>query len=174
MNTDYKILTKVLSSRLQCALKEIISGDQTGYIKGRYIGENVRIIDDIVTYTTITNTEGYVVLLDFEKAFDMVNIDFLKASLRVHNFGLNFIKWIDIMYTNISSCVMNNGHATQFFPVTRGIRKGCPISAMLFIIVVELLASHIRHCPSIRCHNKLTIRPSFSVTKNRLFMQFQS
>jgi len=150
LNIDYKILTKVLSNRLQHALKEIISGDQTGYIKGRYIGENIRVIDDIVTYTTITNTEGYVVLLDFEKAFDMVNVDFLKASLRAHNFGPNFVKWIDILYTNINSCVMNNGHATEFFPVTRGIRQGCPISAMLFIIVVELLSSYIKNCPQVK------------------------
>ena len=69
LNTDYKVLTKVLSSRLQHALKEIIFPDQTGYIKGRYIGENIRTIDDIIAYTTLKNKEGYIVLLDFEKSF---------------------------------------------------------------------------------------------------------
>ncbi len=69
LNTDYKILTKVLSNRLQIALKEIISPDQTGYIKGRYIGENIRVIDDIIRYTSIHNVSGYILSLDFEKSF---------------------------------------------------------------------------------------------------------
>ena len=59
-------------------MKEIISPDQTGYIKGRYIGENIRVIDDIIRYTSIHNISGYTLLLDFEKAFDTVNINFLK------------------------------------------------------------------------------------------------
>jgi len=150
LNIDYKILTKVLATRLQEPLKEIISEDQTGYIKGRCIGENIRVIDDLLEYTSIANIQSYMVLLDFEKAFDMVNIDFLLAALNTFCFGPKFRKWIEILYTDITSCVVNNGHASQFFPLTRGIRQGCPISSMLFIIVVELLASYIRNCPSIK------------------------
>ena len=66
------------------------------------------------------------------------------------SFGSNFIHWIRTLYTQISSCVTNNGHASSFFPVTRGIRQGCPISAMLFIIVVELLSTHIKNSPNVR------------------------
>jgi len=149
LNCDYKILTKVLANRLQEALAEIISPDQTGYIKGRQIGENIRIIEDIINYTTLKNIKGYLVLLDFEKAFDSVNIDFLKESLERCNFGENFRRWIEVLYTNVNSCVTNNGYASEFFPVTRGIRQGCPISAMLFIIVVELLSVYIKNCSDI-------------------------
>jgi len=147
LNTDYKILTKVLANRLQVALREIISADQTGYIKGRYIGENVRVIE---TYSTLNKARGYIVLLDFEKAFDTVNIDFLKKALITYKFGPNFCKWIELLYTNVSSCVTNNGHASEFFPVTRGIRQGCPISAMLFIMIVELLANYLKSSDNIK------------------------
>ena len=150
LNTDYKILTKVLASRLQEALNVIISPDQTGYIKGRYIGENVRLIDDIIHHTTVTHSKGYLVLLDFEKAFDSVNIDFLRKALQVYSFGPQFRKWIDVLYSEVNSCVTNNGHISEFFSLTRGIRQGCPISAMLFLVVVELLSVYIKNCPDIK------------------------
>jgi len=150
LNTDYKIITKVLASRLQNALKEIISPDQTGYIKGRNIGENIRLIDDVIQYSMCTNMKGYLVLLDFEKAFDSVNISFLKKALEIYAFGPYFRKWIEVLYTEVTSCVTNNGHFSNFFPVTKGIRQGCPISSMLFILVAELLSSYLKHCPDIR------------------------
>ena len=72
LNTDYKILTKALANRLQFVLPKLINSDQVGYLKNRYIGENVRIIDDIMSYTNLKQTQGYIILLDFEKAFDSV------------------------------------------------------------------------------------------------------
>ena len=57
-----------------------------------------------------------------------------------YNFGQNFIKWIEIMYTDIQSCVGNNGYLSQYFKLGRGIRQGGPISVMLFILVSEMLA----------------------------------
>ena len=85
-----------------------------------------------------------IALLDFEKAFDTVNWSFVQNTLKAFNFGQNFAKWIKILYTDISSCCMNNGHASEFFNLSRGIRQGCPISALLFIMVVEILAINIR------------------------------
>ena len=67
LNTDYKILTKALASRLQDVIPEIVSPNQTGYIKGRYIGENIRTIYDIIEYTSLKNIPGMIVMLDFEK-----------------------------------------------------------------------------------------------------------
>jgi hypothetical protein len=66
LNTDYKILTKVFATRLQNVLNEVVSPDQNGYIKGRFIGENVRLITDIIEYKNRTNGTGMIALLDFE------------------------------------------------------------------------------------------------------------
>ena len=73
LNTDYKILTKALATRLQCVLDEVISPDQNGYIKNRFIGENIRTIADVIELANKTNETGLIALLDFEKAFDTVN-----------------------------------------------------------------------------------------------------
>ena len=144
LNTDYKILTKLLAIRLQKVITNIIDPDQVGYIKDRYIGENIRIMYDLLLYADIEELEAYVTQIDFEKAFDSIEWDFLIKALKVFNFGDNFISWIKILYTDISACVGNNGHFSGYFKLSRSIRQGCPISALLFLIVVELLAHKIR------------------------------
>jgi len=68
----------------------VINADQTGYIKGRYIGENVRLISDIISYTAAKNLPGLAVFLDFEKAFDSIEWNFLFKVLDKLNFGPDF------------------------------------------------------------------------------------
>ena len=150
LNTDYKILTKVLATRLQKVLPTLISLDQSGYIKGRFIGENIRNIYDVIEYTTLEQKAGMLVALDFEKAFDSISWPFLFKTLESFNFGPNFKKWIKVLYSNPQSCVINNGHYSSFFNTTRGIRQGCPISALLFILVVEIMAINIRENKKIK------------------------
>ena len=144
LNTDYKILTKTLSNRLQKVLPKLVNEDQVGYIRGRYIGQNIRIIKDIMTYTAKKNLPGYILLIDFEKAFDSIEWPFLIKCLKLYNFGENFIRWVQLLHKNIESCVTNNGYLSQPFNLSRGVRQGCPISALLFILVAEIFAIQIR------------------------------
>ena len=145
LNTDYKILTKALANRIQKVLPKLIQADQVGYMKNRYIGENIRIIEDIMNYTDLERLPGFIILVDFEKAFDSVEWPFLFRTLKSFNFGPSFLKWIEILYNKIESCVSNNGYFSKYFELSRGIRQGCPISALLFILVVEVMAIKIRH-----------------------------
>ena len=107
LNVDYKILTKVIAKRLEKLLPKIINPDQTGYVKGRYSGENVRLIQDIMFYTKRMNSPGIAIFLDFRKAFDSIEWEYLKAALKAFNFGPNLLKWIDVLYNEASSCVIN-------------------------------------------------------------------
>ena len=150
LNTDYKILAKALATRLQGVIHNIINSDQTGYIKQRFIGQNIRTIDDIMDYCDAHGTSGIIAMLDFQKAFDSVSWTFLIKCLQSFNFGEGFQKWIKTLYYNVSSCVTNNGYSSQFFNVERGVRQGCPISPLLFVIVAEILACKIRSDPEIK------------------------
>ena len=145
LNTDYKILTKTLAVRLQHVIPKIIDTDQTGCVKGRFIGENSRILLDVLQQAGNGMVEGIVAFLDFEKAFDSVSWDFLLATLKKFNFGPCFQQWIKTIYTLPECAVTNNGYSSQFFTLSRGIRQGCPISALLFIIVAEVMAINIRN-----------------------------
>ena len=100
LNTDYKIATKAIAMRLEKVLPKIIHPCQAGYIRGRYIGECIRAISDIMSFTKEKNLPGAAVFLDFEKAFDSIEYNYLQ-----------FRQWVKIFYNDISSCVLNNGFA---------------------------------------------------------------
>ncbi len=144
LNTDYKILTKLLAARMKKVLPDIIHTDQVGYVEGRYIGQNIRTIVDMIEHAHMTQTPAMAVFLDFEKAFDSIEWSFLQKSLSVFGFGPKFVNWVNIIYTNTNASVINNGFTTDYFTLERGIRQGCPLSAYLFIVAVELLAINIR------------------------------
>ena len=128
----------------------IIHCDQTGFLPKRFIGENINRIMGLIHYSKIHNINSCLVAVDFEKAFDMLEKPFVLESLKYVKFGSYIQKWIQILYNDISSCVINNGWASQFFPVTRGVRQGCPLSPYLFILAIESLANQIRNNQNIK------------------------
>ena len=150
LNTDYKILTKLLANRLKKVLPSIINDDQAGYLEGRFIGQNIRLIEDISFFTKNNNKPGIILSIDFEKAFDSVNWTFLTNTLKHLNFGEKIISYIHTVYNNIEATVINNGNTSKFFKLERGVRQGCPLSAYLFIIIIEMLANKIRSEPNIK------------------------
>ena len=149
LNYDYKICTLALTLRLQNVISKVISEDQTGYIKGRFIGQNIRLIEDVIDYYTDNDKDGAILFIDFKKAFDSLEINFLISCLQKMGFGTQFISWVTVLYKNINSCISLNGWISKSFSLGRGIRQGCPLSALLFIIAAEFLATNIRNADNI-------------------------
>jgi len=150
LNVDYEILTKVIARRIEKVLATLINPDQTGYVKGRYIGENVRLVYDLIHYADKLNQTGIAVFLDFKKAFDSIEWNHLLETLQLFNFGHDIQNWIKLFYNNVTSCVLNNGHASTFFSLHRGVRQGCPLSGVLFVLGIELLSRSIKNYPTIK------------------------
>ena len=148
LNVDYKIATKALALRLRKVLPSIVSDVQTGYVKGRFIRENIRMISDIMHFTAEQNQEGIALFIDFEKAFDSLEWAFLSKALDVFQFGNDFKNWVRILYSNNPSCTINNGYASSWFKLDRGVRQGCPLSGLLFVLAVETAC--IRACKEIK------------------------
>ena len=88
-----------MAKRLEKVLPKLINPDQTGYVKGRYIGENIRLIQDLMFYTEKENLPGIAVFLDFRKAFDTIEWHYLEKALTHFNFGPNFLQWFKILHT---------------------------------------------------------------------------
>jgi hypothetical protein len=150
LNVDYKIATKTIARRMQTVLPSIIHHSQAGFVDGRLIGESVRTVADILEFTKIKNISGILLCIDFEKAFDSIEWNYLQKTLEVFNFGPSLRKWIETFYKNVSSCIANNGHTSCYFELERGVRQGDPLSPYLFIIGLELLAIKVRHSTDIR------------------------
>ena len=144
LNVDCKIATKAIAKRIEASLPKLINSDQTGFIKGRYIGENIRLIMDIMEYTKTRNIPGVLVSLDFRKAFDSLEWPFIMRTLDVFDFGTSMKTWVSTVYTNIDSAALNNGFLTNWFRPSRGVPQGCPLSPCLFILSAEIMANKMR------------------------------
>ena len=115
LNTDYKIATKVIGNRVRQVLPSIINDSQTGFIKGRYIGENIRLPFDIIDNAEEQNESGMIFFTDFENAFDSLAHQYLFKCLKHFSFGDNLLKWIQLLYKDTKSCVSKNGYISDFF-----------------------------------------------------------
>ncbi len=144
LNQDYKLIAKALAERMKKHLGDIIHSDQTGFIDGRYIGENIVRIFDIMDHAEEQNIPAAIMSIDYEKAFDFIEWKYIDKTLEYFKFGSDFRKWINILYTDTESCVVNNGWTTRFFKLSRGVRQGCPMSPYLFVLGAELLSLAVR------------------------------
>jgi len=81
---------------------------------------------------------------DFEKAFDRVDHEWIMKVLTEMGFGPMFRKWIKVLYNNIQSKIDINGLLTDPINIQRGVRQGCPISMLLFVISLEPMLNVVR------------------------------
>ena len=109
------------------------------YVKNRNIGESGRLISDIIEIAHTQKMEGFLVTMDFGKAFDSLDHTSLISVLKRFEFGQNFVSWIEIILKNQESCVINGGTTAKYFKLNRGACQGDPISANLFILAYEII-----------------------------------
>ncbi|CAB4016368.1 Hypothetical predicted protein [Paramuricea clavata] len=121
---------------------------QTGGIPGRLSAENICLLKDIVLHAN-DDVSAAILSLDQEKAFDRVEWSFLTKVLGAMGFGLSFQQWVRLFYTNIGSSVIVNGFISTDFNITHGVRQGCPLSPLLYVLVIEALAITIQKDPEI-------------------------
>lgn len=144
LNTDLKILAKVLANRLKEVMPKLIKSNQAYAIKGRDIADVTMSIKSTIDYIQEKKMNGFLISVDFEKAFDRVEHTYLFDVLKTFGFGENFINWIKILYKGALTKVKCNGFLTDCFKITRSIRQGCPLSALLYSLVAEPLGLAIK------------------------------
>ena len=150
LNVDYKIATRAISGRLLGVMPTIVGPDQTCGVRGRTISENLAWVRDLLEYVEREDIPLALLSLDQEKAFDRVDWGFLLRILETFNFGPQFRNWVRLFYTDIQSAVIINGWMSSFFNPTRGVRQGCPLSPLLYVLSIEVLAECIRASPQIQ------------------------
>lgn len=117
LNVDIKIASAALANRIKPFLKHIVSETQQGFIKGRYIGECTRLIYDLIEKVEEEDIPGLLLMLDFEKAFDTLEWSFINRALNFLGFGPSFCNWVNTIYSQTESCIINNGHCSNFFNI---------------------------------------------------------
>lgn len=149
LNTLYKLITKCLANRLARIVKKVINADQTGFIKGRYIGENIRLLLDLKDYCYSHKISALLLACDVAKAYDCVDWQYLRQVIDKIGLGGNFLRWVDVLYDTdpnfpATASVQINGKLSREYTIQRGLRQGCPLSCILFLMAFEPLLERIR------------------------------
>ena len=148
--TIYKLASGAIAERIKPHLDNIISENQAGFIKNRHIGENTRLVYDLLDYAQKYKIPGLLLLIDFEKAFESVSWKFLYSALRYFGFDENFIKWIQVFNTDMTAYILQCGFLSEPIIIGRGFRQGDPISSYMFLFVAEFLTLMIENHKDIK------------------------
>ena len=142
LNSDYKVLTKILAKRVSSVLDEIVSPQQLGFVPGRVITEASHLVKLVQAYLDETDEEGLLVALDWEKAFDSISWDYLHLAVDALGFGPYMKRWYHILYNPYDPqerVVRANGINSPIFKLGSGIPQGCPLSPVTFLFISEAL-----------------------------------
>jgi hypothetical protein len=149
-NCPVKILTKILTTRLQQQIPKLIDIDQTGFIKGRSICENFIYATELVQCCHKRRVPTLVIKLDFAKAFDSVNWDSLDTVLHAQGFPNVWQRWMQHLLTSSKSAVMVNGIPGPWIQCRRGLCQGDALSSYLFLLMADVLQRLIKKGGGIR------------------------
>ena len=143
-NTDHKLITKLLSIRLTRAVETCIGNEQTAYIPGRLINDNIRAMLSTIDISNLeSEIDGLIISLDAKKAFDSVSHRYIEQTLKA--FGLNsFVPIFRLLYKELRSDVIINGEVRCGYKIMRGVKQGDALSCILFIMCIEPLIRNIK------------------------------
>ena len=144
LNTDYKIFTKAIATRLTEIAPNIIHPDQAGFIRGRSIFDQIEQAATTINYARIKGINGAIVALDQEKAYDKITHPYIWKILEKFAFPAEMIETIKALYKDAPTSVIINGMISDPFLITRGVRQGDPMSCVLFNLSIEPLAANVR------------------------------
>ena len=136
LNTELKILGRVLANHLQLVISDLIGPKQNYAVKGRSIQDNLHLVRQILEGIE-DDTEVELINLDQSKVCDRVDNWFLAAVLETAGFEPEFRKWISMLYHNPQAVVQVNGRRSRAFAIERSVRQGCPLSPLLYVLALE-------------------------------------
>ncbi len=125
-------------------ISQVIHSDQSYCVPRRSIVDNISLIRDALEVSKLLNLDFGLISLDQEKAFDRVEHFYLWKTLEAFGFKQDFIKMVQVLYSEVESVLKINGGLCAPFQVKRGVRQGCALSGMLYSLAIEPLLQQIR------------------------------
>eukprot|EP00253_Pinus_taeda_P032607 PITA_32607 len=139
-NCLYKIIAKTIANRIKPILSQHISSEQFAFLHHRQIHEAVASAQELLHTLHVKKQKGMILKVDLSKAFDRTNWLYLRLLLTHLGFPYSYIKWTMSCIMDVNYSVLLNGETTNFFTAERGLRQGCPLSPLLFLLIMEGLS----------------------------------
>ena len=144
LNTDVKLLAKALTDRWAAYLGTVVDSTQTAFLPGRWIADNVLAHLEEMEYLETAKEPGCIAFLDFSKAYDRLDRQWVLKCMQKLGFRASALRWVGLLYTQLTARVRFNGWHSPTFPVDTGLAQGSPLCPLLFVIAAQPLAAHLR------------------------------
>jgi hypothetical protein len=172
-NLVYKIISKIIATRIKSCLSFGISKEQFGFLEGRQITDAIGVVQEALHSIKVKNLRALVLKLDLIKAYDRVDWGFLRLVLLQVGLSLEATDWILGCVTSTNFVVLINGRPSSFFKSSRGLRQGCPLSPLLFLLIVEGLSRVIQSQVREKNLEGVTVARGLRITHLLKILQYQ-